>query len=73
MLEKVRPIADGHRATLAQVMLYWTLSQPGITTVIAGARNAQQVEENAAAADLDLSEDELAIIHEAAEETEGPA
>ena len=73
MLEKVRPIADGHRATLAQVMLYWTLSQPGITTVIAGARNAQQVEENAAAADLDLSEDELAIIREAAEETEGPA
>ena len=54
-------------------MLYWTLSQPGITTVIAGARNAQQVEENAAAADLDLSEDELAIIREAAEETEGPA
>ena len=36
MLEKVRPIADGHRATLAQVMLYWTLSQPGITTVIGG-------------------------------------
>ncbi len=71
MLERIRPIADGHNATLAQVMLHWTLSQPGITSVIAGARNDQQVEENAAAADLALSAEEMKSIREAAEELGG--
>jgi len=72
MLAKVQPIADAHKATLAQVMLNWTFSQPGITSVIAGARNEKQVEENAAAADFDLSANELQVIRNAAEELNGP-
>lgn len=72
MLAKVQPIADAHEATLAQVMLNWTFSQPGITSVIAGARNEEQVEENAAAAELNLSADELQVIRDAAEGINGP-
>jgi len=46
-------------ATTAQLALRWLLDQPGITTVIPGARNAEQARANAAAADLPPLTDEL--------------
>ncbi len=50
-------------ATPAQTALRWIIQQPGITTVIPGARNAKQVLANAAAADLPpLDEPTLAQI-----------
>ncbi len=39
-------------ATTAQLALRWLVDQPGVSTVIPGARNAEQAESNAAAADL---------------------
>jgi aryl-alcohol dehydrogenase-like predicted oxidoreductase len=39
-------------ATMAQFALRWILDQPGVTTVIPGARNPEQARANAAAADL---------------------
>ena len=39
-------------ATTAQVALRWILDQPGVSTVIPGARNPAQVQANAAAASL---------------------
>ncbi|CAA9309439.1 MAG: Putative oxidoreducatse SCO7286 [uncultured Frankineae bacterium] len=39
-------------ATTAQLALRWLIDQPGVTTVIPGARNAEQARGNAAAADL---------------------
>ena len=42
----------GDTMTPAQLALRWILDQPGVTTVIPGARNAEQVEGNVAAADL---------------------
>ena len=36
----------------AQAALRWIIQQPGVTTVIPGARNAEQARQNAAAADL---------------------
>ena len=41
-----------HGATTAQLALRWLIDQPGLTTVIPGARNAEQARLNAAAADL---------------------
>jgi aryl-alcohol dehydrogenase-like predicted oxidoreductase len=43
-------VPDG--ATMAQFALRWIIDQPGVTTVIPGARNADQSRANAAAADL---------------------
>jgi len=63
--EVVAPVARAHGATLAQVSLAWVIAQPGVTSVIAGARTRAQVEENAAAADLELDGGELAAIDEA--------
>jgi aryl-alcohol dehydrogenase-like predicted oxidoreductase len=42
----------------AQVALRWILDQPGVSTVIPGARNASQVRGNVAAAELDPLTDE---------------
>ena len=39
-------------ATPAQTALRWVIQQPGVTTVIPGARNAEQARQNSAAADL---------------------
>ncbi|MDT0301430.1 aldo/keto reductase [Streptomonospora wellingtoniae] len=39
--------------TMAQFALRWILDQPGVSTVIPGARNAEQARGNAAAASLD--------------------
>jgi aryl-alcohol dehydrogenase-like predicted oxidoreductase len=66
----VAPIAGAHGATLAQVVLAWTASQPGITSVLAGARTAEQAQENAAAGDLALTATELAGIRAAFERLE---
>lgn len=43
---------DGSPVTTSQLALRWILDQPGVTTVIPGARNAEQARSNAAAADL---------------------
>lgn len=62
MLDTLRPLAASKNVSLAQLVLKWTISQPGITIALAGARNAQQAVQNAAAADVSLSEDELLFI-----------
>lgn len=61
-LEKLRPIADAHKCTLAQLTLAWTVAQPGITSAIAGARTPQQARENAVAGEISLSAEEAAAI-----------
>lgn len=58
-LEEIQPIADGKNATLSQLVLAWTIAQPGITVALAGARNRKQVEDNAGAMELRLSRKEV--------------
>lgn len=57
-LEYVRPVADAHNATLAQVAINWTINEPGVTAAIVGARTPEQAIENAHATDFTLSDDE---------------
>lgn len=68
MLDRVwRPIAESHNATLSQLALNWLVSQPGMTSALAGARNAAQVEENAGAADFELTDEELQDLRNSVE------
>jgi aryl-alcohol dehydrogenase-like predicted oxidoreductase len=60
-LDKLRPIAERHQCSLAQLSLAWLIAQPQ-TNAIAGARNAEQAVSNAKAADVELSADELQEI-----------
>ncbi len=65
MLEIV-PIAESHKATLAQVIIAWTLQQPGITFSLCGARDEAQARENAQAGRLRLSSSDIKAISDAA-------
>lgn len=67
LLEEIRPIAEGYNATLAQVVINWTINQPGIGTVLVGARNAQQVKDNVGALNFTLSTEDIRRITEAAD------
>ncbi|MFD0980971.1 aldo/keto reductase [Tropicimonas aquimaris] len=62
----IAPIAEGHGATIAQIVIAWTLAQQGITFALCGARNPDQARENAGAGRLRLSEADLAEIDVAA-------
>jgi myo-inositol catabolism protein IolS len=57
-LEKLRPIAAKHDCSLGQLALAWVISQPN-ACAIAGARNADQSIQNAAAAMVKLSSEDL--------------
>lgn len=66
LMTAIKPIADGHDATLAQTVIAWTLQQPGISFSLCGARDAQQATENAKAGQLRLTEEEVEAIDTAA-------
>jgi aryl-alcohol dehydrogenase-like predicted oxidoreductase len=63
LIENLSEIAAGINVTLSQLVLNWTLRQPGITCALAGARNADQVLENVRAADFKLNNEEIARIN----------
>ena len=62
-LEAIRPIADSKNATLAQLVIQWTLNRPGITIALVGARTPEQAIQNAKAAEVKLSDEEIAQIN----------
>lgn len=70
LLDKIRPIAQQHNATLAQLVINWTVNQPGMGCVLVGARNPKQVKDNAGSMDFTLTEEELNQITKAADEFE---
>ena len=67
-LEKIKPIAERHKASLAQVVINWTINEPGITAALVGARNAEQAAHNAGAMNINLSNDERGAIRSAFDE-----
>ena len=62
LLNDIKPIAEKHNATLAQVIINWTMHRPAIACVLVGARNVKQVLDNAKAVSVSLSQDELDTI-----------
>jgi aryl-alcohol dehydrogenase-like predicted oxidoreductase len=62
VLEALAAIASSHGATVAQVALAWVMSRPEITCAISGADTEAQMADNLAAADLDLSPDDIATL-----------
>jgi aryl-alcohol dehydrogenase-like predicted oxidoreductase len=58
-------IGEGHGVSAAQVAIAWLLTRPGIVSVIVGARTDEQLADNLGAADLQLSDGELARLEEA--------
>lgn len=73
LLNNIRPIADNHDATLAQLVINWTIHRPGVACVLVGARNAQQVSDNARALGFSLTREEMNHITELADQYTTPA
>lgn len=61
-LDNLLPIAKANNITLGQLALAWVVSQEGVCA-IAGARSAEQATENAAAASIHLSDQDIAAIN----------
>jgi aryl-alcohol dehydrogenase-like predicted oxidoreductase len=53
-VDRLRPIAAQAGASLAQFALAWVLREPNVASAIIGASRPGQVDENAAAADLEV-------------------
>ena len=66
LMQTIAPVAETHSATPAQIVIAWTLQQPGITFSLCGARNETQAAENARAGQLRLQQSEIDTINAAA-------
>jgi aryl-alcohol dehydrogenase-like predicted oxidoreductase len=64
VLDAIRPIAEAHEASLAQVVINWTTRQPGMDCVLVGARDEVQVMDNVGALAFVLSDEDLETIRE---------
>ena len=68
-----QPIANEHGVTIAQVVIAWTISQPGLTFAICGGRTPEQVDENAVGGDVKLTQDEMDEMRGVIEELKLPS
>jgi aryl-alcohol dehydrogenase-like predicted oxidoreductase len=64
VIDVMREVGAAHGVSVARVALAYVLAKPFVTTVIVGARNTEQLEDNLAAADLTLSADERKALDE---------
>jgi len=62
-LKQFAPIAEKYGLTIGGLVIAWTLARPGLTHVLAGARDGAQAEENARAA-VELAAEDVAQITE---------
>jgi aryl-alcohol dehydrogenase-like predicted oxidoreductase len=65
LVERLRKIGREHRRPPGQVAVAWALRNPAVTAAIVGARSAEQVQANTGAADLNLTDHEVAEIERA--------
>jgi aryl-alcohol dehydrogenase-like predicted oxidoreductase len=62
LVERLREVGEQHGRRPGQVAIAWTLRNPAVTGAIVGARNEKQVEGNVGAANLRLTDEEIAEI-----------
>ncbi len=63
LLDELRPIAGQYDITLPQLVIAWTLQQPGCTHALVGARSERHARENALAGAVNMSEDDLTAMN----------
>lgn len=61
-IDAMRGIAETHGVSVAQIALAWLLHQQAVTSVIVGAKRIDQLDDNIAATNVRLSDDELAEL-----------
>ncbi len=61
-VDAMRPIAQAHGVSVAQIALAWLLHQPQVSSVIVGAKRPEQLADNLAATQVALSAADLAAL-----------
>jgi aryl-alcohol dehydrogenase-like predicted oxidoreductase len=59
ILDVIAPIAKAHNCSAARISLAWLLAKPVVTSIIIGAKRVDQLEDNLAAVDIQLTPNEL--------------
>jgi len=67
MLEGWRPLTQKYGCTLSQLVIAWTIAQPGLTVAICGARKPANALENIGAGDIRLAPEDAARMRRDAE------
>lgn len=62
LLDQVRSIASAHDASPAQVAVAWLMTRPAVSSVLLGASRLTQLEDNMAAANWQLTAEELTTL-----------
>ena len=62
LMDDLRRIAQSAGHTVAELVINWTITQPGITSALCGAKRPDQIRETAGAAGWKLSGEQLAQI-----------
>ncbi|RZL51833.1 MAG: aldo/keto reductase, partial [Variovorax sp.] len=62
VIQALRPIAEARDVSVARIALAWLLHQRAVTSVIVGAKRTEQLADNLAAIDIELTADELATL-----------
>jgi len=63
MLDSLEPLALEKGVSLSQLVIRWTIDQPGVAVALVGARDAGQAVQNAEAINCKLSEEEMELIN----------
>ena len=61
-VDAMRPMAEARGVSVAAIALAWLLHRPVVSTVIVGAKRADQLEQNLAASEIELTSEELATL-----------
>ncbi len=72
LLDRLREIALSAGHTVAELVINWTIQQPGITSALCGAKRPDQIRETAGGGGWRLSDEQLAQIEQALKERGTP-
>jgi len=64
VLSAVAAVAQDRGVTMSQVALNWVRNRPGVCSVLLGCRTVDQLEDNLAALDWDLTPEEMIVLTE---------
>lgn len=72
LLDTLSPLLEKYHCSMAQLIIAWTLEQPGLSHVLCGARREKNAMENARAGDIVLSPEDCKMIRDGAEALGSP-
>jgi len=61
-VDAMQPIAERHGVSIAQIALAWLLKQDTVTSVIIGAKRLEQLDDNLASTEVELSAEEMETL-----------